>query len=134
MRNATVAFVVGGKAYIGCGFGTTPLGDLWEYDVESDNWTWKSDFPADGRSRLIAFGLRGDGYIGLGSTSRSKSYYNDLWRYDNETDTWKGAAQFPGVGRTQTGVFTINGSAFVGCGLETSQGLGLNDFSEFIPE
>ena len=138
-RQGATSFVLRDTAYIAgggtcCGLSSEYFNDLWAYDQTNDTWIEKAPFPADGRSRLISFAVQDNGYIGLGSTSGSSSFYSDLWKFDNTTNSWGAAMEFPGVGRTQTAAFVIGGSAFVGCGLETSGGLGLNDFYEYIPE
>src|SRR5207249_1530275 len=51
-RNAAVSFSIGNKGYLGIGFSYSSLfviyQDFWEYDLSTDTWTRKADFPASG--------------------------------------------------------------------------------------
>jgi N-acetylneuraminic acid mutarotase len=85
-RSWATAFAINGKGYFGTGRQTsdnsTALNDFWEYDVQSDKWTRKADFPGVKRFCAIGFSIQSAGYIGFGYFS------NDLWSYNYNTDQW----------------------------------------------
>lgn len=101
-RSAGVAFVLGGKAYVGLGVSRPPLSgsqvylkDFCSYDMGSDTWTNEADLPAVGRAYGIAAVANGKAYMGAGF------FYNGAENYLND---WY-ALGFP------AGVSTINNEA-----------------------
>ena len=77
--------------YGGCssGFGPCPQGDLWSFDLASNQWTEKASQPSPlprqhygtaydaTRDRMIVFGGSGNGTL------------NDTWEYNPRTNSWR---------------------------------------------
>ncbi len=70
--NALSVFTIGSKIY------TKIQSECYEYNLNSDIWTRKNDFPGN-HGRYI-FSFRGKGYLVSGF---------NLWMYDPQTDVWK---------------------------------------------
>ena len=133
-RINAAAFTIGGKAYMGTGFGTgTNSGrrkDMWEYDPVLNTWTQKAPFGGTGRGKATAFAVGGRGYLGLGSDSTG--YRNDFWCYDPLTDAWSARAAFPGGARAGASSFVIGTRAYVFGGVDIT-GAELNDLWAYDP-
>ncbi len=78
----TKIYIVGGT--ISANLSTIP-NEVWEYDVLTDAWTQKNDFPGDASS--FGFTANGKGYIGGGENGFSTSL-NHFWEYDPTLDSW----------------------------------------------
>ncbi len=86
-RSAGVAFVLGGKAYVGLGVSRPPLSgsqvylkDFCSYDMASDTWTNEADLPAVGRAYGIAAVANGKAYMGAGFFyNGAENYLNDWY-------------------------------------------------------
>lgn len=83
-RGEASCFSIGDKGYLVCGYdgsrSNTRLNDLWEYDMLTDAWTQKADFPGAARSNGTAFAIDSKGYFGTGYDGENK--LNDFWEYD----------------------------------------------------
>jgi N-acetylneuraminic acid mutarotase len=93
----------------------------------ADTWTKKSDFGGTARVEAVGFSIEGKGYIGTGSPSLRK----DFWEYDPETDTWTQKADFGGAGRQYAVGFAVGKKGYVGTGNANSS--YLKDFWEYDP-
>jgi len=71
-RHGAIGFSIGNKGYVGMGhINSGPLGnqnfnDLWEYDVATNSWTQKADYPTEGFHYGTSFSHENMGYIGYG--------------------------------------------------------------------
>lgn len=120
-RYGAVGFAINGKGYIALGgfykhtTGEDSLmGDLWEYDPLSENWTQKASFPGTPRMDAVVFVINNKAYVGLGQDSTKLC--NDFYAYDPLNNLWTSAQSLPAEARTQAIALTANGQAYVGCG------------------
>lgn len=82
-----MGFSIGGKGYIGSGFGNnTYYAEFWEYDPANNQWSRKADVPGQPRTDAVGFSVGNYGYFGLG-TYRTDLLF-DFWEYHPLTDTW----------------------------------------------
>ena len=88
-RADAVGFAIGGKGYVGTGYGTgdvvtqydyTSQKDFWEYDPAADIWTQKMDFGGGVRRSAVGFSIGGKGYMGTGMDAAYGST-KDFWEY-----------------------------------------------------
>ncbi len=126
----TKAYLIGGAPCYGC---TNFLQDVWEYDIVSNTWRQKSNFPGQKRFRATAFSINGIGYLVSGENKDGSNsiLMNDVWRYDPASDIWTQLGDFPGPKRSGAAVFVIGNKAYFGTGLSPTQ--YVNDFYEFDP-
>lgn len=128
---SAVSFVAGNKAYFGLGRnGDGLLKEFWEYDMTTDVWTRKTDFPAAVRENAIAFSIDGKGYVGTGSGA-GFTLFKDFWQYDPATDMWTQKADFAGSARAGAVSFAVAGQGYIGMGRDEN-GL-LKDFWKYDP-
>lgn len=121
--NSAVAFVIGGKAYVGMG---DRKNELWEYDPELNVWNTKSKMPNGGRFFGAAFSFNEKGYIACGIDSTEMAN-GEVWEYDPIFNTW---SMHGGLPDTKTPVvFTINNKAYIGL-IEKING-GMNHLKSF---
>ncbi|HAS41327.1 MAG TPA: hypothetical protein DCS93_12650 [Microscillaceae bacterium] len=120
-RAYSCAFVIGNKAYVGTGDGSSGANqDFWEYNPASDTWTRKSDFAGGNRVYASGFALNGKGYIGFGRSTLAISgdgQQNDLWEYNALLDQWnrKNDVSFNAIsslGYNNSGYIYINGQMY----------------------
>lgn len=79
-RESTVAFVIGGKAYLTTGLHSGNLNDLWEYDSQADTWEQLDYFEGTARQGAVGFSIGNKGYIATGRSSSLR--FDDLWELD----------------------------------------------------
>ena len=115
-REGAVGFSMNGKGYIGLGnysesgsYKTIYFKDFWEYDPATDNWTRLPDFPGEGRSNPIGYGINGCCYIGLGGI-------NDFYKYDVNNKTWTILNYLPGAVRHTPLSFYVGSDIYYGGG------------------
>jgi hypothetical protein len=92
-RPSGTSFTVNSKGYV-C-LGETSSKNMWEYDLNTNQWTGKAMFPASSRRVPIGFAIGNKGYVGLGHDGVS-TMFKDLWEYDPVADSWTRMADFPG--------------------------------------
>jgi N-acetylneuraminic acid mutarotase len=92
----------GTKAYVSCGGATANVlqNDLWEFDIDTLQWTKKTSLPSVARENMMY------GSIGTGIPS-NKGYLiggytatipmQDVWEYDILTDVWTQRTNLPEV-------------------------------------
>ncbi|MCX6268882.1 MAG: T9SS type A sorting domain-containing protein [Bacteroidetes bacterium] len=84
-RHSATGFSIGNYGYIGTGvFGGVDYDkckDFWEYSVETDSWTQKSDFGGAAKSEATGFSIGTKGYIGCGNLS-GQQQSSDFWEFD----------------------------------------------------
>lgn len=81
-ESVTAAFTVNGK-----GYAITENSHLYEYNVSTNSWTQKADFPGEDRSLAYAYNIGDLGYFGFGRNS-AMTETKDLWAYDPANDSW----------------------------------------------
>lgn len=101
-RSDPVFFGLDGKLFTGLGKVTNDTDnlppDLWEYSIESGQWTQLPDFPGRARYYATSFASNGVGYIGLGisrNSDGSSESLLDFWAFDPETKVWSVLKSFP---------------------------------------
>lgn len=112
-RDGGLAFVIGDKAYIGCGFeGQYLLQDMWEYDIPKNTWTQIADFPV-----AVIFPnceVVGDRiFAGLGA---SQVAITNFYEFDKNSKTWITKTFFPGKKRQAALSFVYDGKLLIGGG------------------
>lgn len=126
-RSDAVGFVIGDKAYIGCGYdGADRLNDFWQYDPELNFWTQKADFPGSARNGAVGIGTETKGFIGTGYDGDSR--LKDFYEYDKATNTWSRKADFGGTSRYGAVGFSIGDKVYIGTGYDLNF---LKDFWEY---
>jgi N-acetylneuraminic acid mutarotase len=111
------AFVIlNGKIYMGMGsnFGAPGggnLNDWWEYDIENQIWTQRTDFPAAERHHPYQFAFGDYVYTGFGHGSGFIS--NEWYRYHPPTDSWEQLSDLPAEGRVAGQQFSYEGKGYV---------------------
>lgn len=113
-RSDAFVFVVGNKAYIGCGYygNSNYYNDFWEYDIDNNSWNQKSSYPGGGRRSLFAFSINGKGYVGTGF-SFGQTYWNDFYEYNPSNDLWMQKNDFP-ISSGEVIGFVVNNNVFAG--------------------
>lgn len=120
LRSLANGFSIGGKIYVGSGIDFynqvggqfKPLVDFWEYDIATDSWTRKKDFPGGCRWQAINFSVGGKGYLGSGP-DYDKQLKTDFWEYDPVADNWTRKADFPSTARGVTFNAVVGSNAYV---------------------
>ena len=122
-RFCATSEAVGEKIYAGLGYNDNNFNsvtkDWYEYDVASNKWTIKTNFPGAERANAISFMINNKIYVGMGTNyNRSTliNVYNDFYEYDPATDKWTKKADFPAEGRDQSVFFTIGNKGYMGTG------------------
>ena len=117
-RHPAFAITPNGKIYVGLGDGQdststfeSGFNDWWEYDIDTDTWTKKTDLPGDGRHHPYYFGIGNDVYAGFGDNAGQ--IYKDFYKYDALNDTWTTLNDFPGEARVAGGQFSHNGHGYI---------------------
>lgn len=75
------SFPINGNPYILSGLGSEWQGELWMYNISSELWEPKEEFPGTSRRFSAVFSLNNMGYIGTGTNGTN---FNDFWRYTEE--------------------------------------------------
>ena len=120
-------------AYFAGGHGTGYLlNEFWEYNINTDTWTQKPNFPFAPRSFGISFSLCEKGYLGTGNDGSGITYLSDFWEYDLLTGNWTQKTNFPLPGCMASAWFIIHNRAFVGTGVNHTT--IFNNFFEYIPD
>ena len=86
------------------------LKDWWEYDIATDSWNQKTDFPALERHHPYYFSVGDKVYVGFGHGS---SIFKDLYEYNAATNTWTQMADLPAQGRVAGSQFSFNGKGYI---------------------
>ncbi|MBR1878069.1 MAG: hypothetical protein IJ814_03570 [Paludibacteraceae bacterium] len=118
-----------GKTFFGLGNNTANQNQWFEMDLETDQWTRRSNLPAKGRAfsacstsgnYIYAFGGR---YFAGELTGGE--VLADIYRYDTHDDQWTRCGTMP-CGRAENQIaFTINGKVYFGLG-ENEKGRTIN--------
>jgi hypothetical protein len=110
------SFVVGDKGYVVGGYSSTTdtyYKDLYEYDPIGVTWTARTSMPGtNGRTRPTAFGLAGNGYVGMGYSANR--YEGTFYQYNVVGDSWTQKPYYPGPTTRTFGVgLTVGNRSFV---------------------
>lgn len=93
------SFVVNDKIYVLGGDSTFGglLKDMWMYDLASDQWTKKADFPGGPRDGMFCWPLMVNSKIKVyaGGGFDGNVILGDFYQYDPGTDTWQSAGSLP---------------------------------------
>ncbi len=81
--NNIIYYGTGRQAYI-FNESTKEYEDFWAYNIDSDTWIKKTDFPGQLRSESSSFSFNGKGYWGLGRNAFGNFFngINDFYEYD----------------------------------------------------
>ena len=92
-RSDVAAFVLGNKAYAGTGAsGVELLGDMWEFDAESEVWSRKNDFPR-ATTEVVGAALSGTGYM---ADFEIYDYPRcPIFAYNPVSDSWETMSPLP---------------------------------------
>ncbi|MEZ4829841.1 MAG: T9SS type A sorting domain-containing protein [Bacteroidia bacterium] len=104
-----------GKVYGGTGrtaFSGTTIGDFWEYDVATDVWTQRANFPGGVREGATGFSAGGRIFAGFGTPFIA--FQKDLYEYIPATDQWEARASVPGIGFAYSHGFVIDSMYYIG--------------------
>jgi hypothetical protein len=111
-------FTIGSKGYA-IAWGSTSCW-FYEYNILTDNWTRKADFPGLGRQGVCSFTLNGKGYVVGGSYE--PRYVNgawgpggftaETWEYNPATNTWTQRHNLP-LKRAYSQGFTLGNKGYV---------------------
>ena len=117
------SFVLNNKAYYLPSYSTT----LYMFDPVTNTVTTKAPFIGVGRIAAAGFSVRGQGYIGLGTTAfDSPNDLKDFYFYDPILNMWDTIPKsFPGVRRHFVPCITIGDNVYFGTG---TNGTNLADF------
>ncbi|WP_428663004.1 Kelch repeat-containing protein [Runella sp.] len=124
VRSGAVGFAIGDKLYYGLGnvpnLLASQLRDWWEYDIATDQWTQKKDYPGALRSASSAFSFQTTGIVTLGVNWTSGggntlfgSYNRTTYRYTAATDTWSYVGDSPITTALPIGSFRLQGAGFL---------------------
>jgi PKD repeat protein len=119
------------KAYIGTGYNNAgaQLKDFWEYDVSTNVWQQRTDFPGMGREGAVGFSIGTKGYIGTGQ-GIGGTCYQDFLEYNPATNSWASKTPFPGGVRAYAVGFSIGNKGYIGTGYDDNSNKK-NDFYEY---
>lgn len=134
-RNAAVGFSIDNKGYVctGSAKGTTDiLADTWEYDVATNSWSQKDDYPGGPRIFAVGFGIGSYGYVGTGDNG--DNYQKDFYRLDPNAvpgSQWQILNGFGGTKRRGATTFIIDDVAYLCTGVNNNT--YVYDFWKFDP-
>src|SRR5258706_5549 len=132
-KSKSTAFTISGKIYVMGGVDNSAniLKDFWEYDIASNTWTHKPDFPGPERYGAVSFVLNNKGYIATGGNDFG--YLDDLWEYNPVSSSWTAKANFPSNYTVDAGAFVLDSALYVVGGVNLNP-VGLsNQFCKYDP-
>ena len=97
-------------------------------EAQTDTWIQRPNVGGAARQEAVGFSIGTKGYVGLGSVSAQK----DFWEYDPVTLAWTQKADYPGSATGDAVGFSIGSKGYVGTGLPIA-GVASNDFWEYDP-
>jgi len=108
--------------------------EIWEYNITTNEWIQKNDFPGNPRREGISFVYNGEGYFGFGrgiNTVTGEAFQNaDLWKYNVTDDTWEEIFNAPINTNHSLFSFVIENSLYFGGGYSID-GKGLDKFYQY---
>lgn len=131
-REQAMGFYSNGKIYIGGGIDNEALNDFWEYNIATDNWTQKANFPTVFYEGAFTE-INGKGYfVGGRNSYGSSSLTNQLLEYDPSNNVFNFKAPYPNGNTTGMTALAYNGELYVGLGLRENGTLSSN-FYKYNP-
>lgn len=144
-RSDMAYFQIGNKCYIVGG--TTAFqvagytNQVWEYDISTDKWTRKNDFPSQHIYSGLGFVINNKGYVLSGtskffnSESTNVNPNDYVWEYDSQADSWKKMMHLPDMvyGRAHGTGFTLNNKIYFGQGRDFNSYSDYNDWVMYNP-
>jgi len=124
VRSTAAAFSLHDQGWIACGYdGFDDKRFVHSYNPLTDDWDDEESLgglSGSGLSRKssIGFGVKGYGYVGLGSGIAL--FFKDVWQYNDTTQVWTQVADFGGTARREAVAFTLDTLAYVGSGLDAA--------------
>lgn len=110
------SFALDGKVYGGTGrpqfSSLTPLNDFWEYDIATDTWTQKANYPGGNREGATGFTAQGRVFAGFGSPFIQ--FTKDLYEFLPDSNKWVQKASVPGIGFAFSHGFVIDSMYYIG--------------------
>jgi len=88
-RQGAIAFAIQDKGYVGTGYATSELQDLYEFDPsvgELGTWTKKASHPGYKRRDAVVFVINDIAYICTGLNNGAR--VTDFYSYNADDDTW----------------------------------------------
>lgn len=133
--NQIGAFSIGKCYYLVIGYwvDNTVSNQVWEYNIETAQWTRKADFPGLPRNSGISFSIGNYGYFGCGRTVDPIRQYADMWRFDPAANSWFRINDFPGGLRSHLISCSTNESGYAGLGFLNGNYDYFKDFWRFDP-
>ncbi|CAN5369450.1 hypothetical protein BH11BAC2_BH11BAC2_02480 [soil metagenome] len=119
----STSFTIGSKIYVMGGTDNSGviLNDFWEYDIPTNSWLQKPNFPGPERYGAASFVINGKGYIATGGNNFG--YLDDLWEYNPLTSQWIQKSGLPAFSaqhenqRTEAFAFEVNNKGYLGGGV-----------------
>lgn len=144
-RAKSTTFTINEKMYVlgGVTSSSMVLGDFWEYDIASNTWMQKPDFPGAERYSAVSFVLGNTGYVATGGNDNG--FLDDMWQYDPVTSQWLQKTGLPATQaqrenqRIEAFAFVINNRVYLGGGSgfvfgpNATTNIAFNDLWEFNP-
>lgn len=121
-RTKAATFTIGDKIYLVGGIdnsGATRK-DVWQYNMSTNTWSHKNDFPGQERYGAVAFVINGFGFISTGGNDFG--FLDDIWEYDETNDNWIQRPGLPSLSpqhenqRREAFAFVIGGKVYLGGG------------------
>jgi N-acetylneuraminic acid mutarotase len=128
--NPLISFSIGSKGYASEGFSSNSPKKFYEYNILTNTWTRKADFPGKATFDAYCFTINGKGYVVGGDAG--DSFTSENWEYNPATNTWtkrKGLLLVRAYGRG----FSLGNKGYILCG-QYPDDLGyLHGLAEYDP-
>jgi hypothetical protein len=114
-------FTLGNKAYVFCGrWGTDAQlsNEVWEYDMNTNVWLQKNNFPFLSRWRGSASALNNAGYYIFGKDAND-GQHREMYKYSQTLDNWNKIGDFPNPKRYYTQMQTVNNKLVIVGGIDS---------------
>ena len=100
------------------GVNNQSLRDIWAFDINTNTWIQRNNFPSTARDLGSYFNLDNTGYIIGGFTGSTQ--LRDVWTYNINNDSWTRSIDYPGTETYRLGVINSqNLRAYMINGTET---------------
>jgi N-acetylneuraminic acid mutarotase len=123
-------FQIGDNIYMGIGYVNSiggNSGEFWQYNIPSDQWTRKANFPKVVPGQAFGFAVGGKGYVIVDMETVMPN--PPVYEYDPASDAWTLIGEFPQIDFDATmTTFTIGNYAYAGL---TNNG-NLNDHKKMF--
>ncbi len=122
-KKDNIAFVVGGKGYVGMGDNMT---NVYEYNPGMNMWTSKASITMGASGNLgVAFAIGSTAYFRSGNENQMEAA-TSFWAYDVTNNTWSQPPDLTetvnmvtkGVVRRSPAAFAVNGKGYIALGLD----------------